>query len=103
MAPVGAPSAATRAVSGQVFGGHDLAALTPPAWAPAAVAAINALPARPDLLLCDGQGYAPPRRMGIACHLGLLTDLPSIGVAKSRLVGTCGPVPAGRISRPEAQ
>ncbi|HYW91780.1 MAG TPA: deoxyribonuclease V [Gammaproteobacteria bacterium] len=63
---------------------------------PAVLEALERLSAPPDLLLCDGQGYAHPRRMGIACHLGLLTDLPSIGVAKSRLVGTCGPVPAGR-------
>lgn len=41
-----------------------------------------------DLLICDGQGIAHPRRFGIASHLGLLTDLPSIGVGKSRLIGT---------------
>ena len=56
--------------------------------APAAVAAINALPLPPDLLLCDGQGIAHPRRCGVASHLGLALSLPSIGVAKSRLTGT---------------
>jgi deoxyribonuclease V len=42
---------------------------------------------RPDCLICDGHGYAHPRRFGFACHFGLLTDLPTIGVAKSVLVG----------------
>lgn len=55
---------------------------------PAVLDAIAQLSAPPDLLLCDGQGYAHPRRFGIACHLGLLTGIPSIGVGKSRLVGT---------------
>ena len=55
--------------------------------APAAIAAIEALRIRPDLLLCDGQGLAHPRRCGFASHLGLALDLPSIGAAKSRLIG----------------
>ena len=55
---------------------------------PAVLAALEALDAQPDLLLCDGQGIAHPRRCGVACHLGVLTGLPAIGVAKSRLVGT---------------
>ena len=60
---------------------------------PTVLDALDQLETRPDLLLCDGQGLAHPRRFGIACHLGVLTGLPSIGVAKSRLVGTHAPVP----------
>ncbi len=63
---------------------------------PAVVEALNCLSAVPDLLLCDGQGYAHPRRFGFACHLGLWMDLPSIGVAKTRLIGEHGDVPEGR-------
>jgi deoxyribonuclease V len=61
--------------------------------APAVLAALKKLRTRPDLLLCDGQGLAHPRRFGLACHLGLLLDIPSIGVAKSRLIGMHGEVP----------
>jgi len=56
--------------------------------APAVLLALSRLRQPPDLLLCDGQGIAHPRRLGIACHLGLVSGLPSIGVAKSRLVGS---------------
>ena len=54
---------------------------------PAAIAALRLLAHQPDLLMVDGHGIAHPRRLGIAAHLGVLTGLPSIGVAKSRLVG----------------
>lgn len=55
--------------------------------APALLDALARLDRRPDLLMCDGQGLAHPRRFGIACHLGVLTRLPAVGVAKSRLCG----------------
>lgn len=54
---------------------------------PAILAAWEQLQYKPDLLLCDCQGTAHPRRFGIACHLGVWLDLPTIGVAKKRLVG----------------
>jgi deoxyribonuclease V len=54
---------------------------------PAVMDALEQLETTPDLLLCDGQGIAHPRRFGIACHIGILSGLPAIGVAKSRLVG----------------
>ena len=54
---------------------------------PALLAAFEKLQHAPDLILYDGQGYAHPRRIGIASHLGLLLDRPTIGVAKSVLVG----------------
>ncbi len=54
---------------------------------PAILVALAKLKTVPDLLMVDGQGIAHPRRMGIAAHLGVLLDMPSIGVAKSRLTG----------------
>ncbi|MDE2321552.1 MAG: deoxyribonuclease V [candidate division NC10 bacterium] len=55
---------------------------------PAVIKAWKRLKTSADCLICDGHGLAHPRRFGLACHLGLLLDLPSIGCAKSRLVGT---------------
>ncbi len=63
---------------------------------PAVLAALEGLSVMPDVLLCDGQGIAHPRRFGIACHLGVLTGLPAIGVAKSRLLGSHAEVPEAR-------
>lgn len=54
---------------------------------PSIVKAIRKLNKRPDLLLVDGQGIAHPRRLGIASHLGVLLGIPSVGCAKSRLIG----------------
>jgi deoxyribonuclease V len=60
---------------------------------PAVLAALAKLEIRPDLVLCDGQGLAHPRRFGLACHLGVLTGIATIGVAKSRLVGRHASLP----------
>jgi deoxyribonuclease V len=54
---------------------------------PAILKALEKLTIIPDIIFCDGQGIAHPRRLGIASHLGVLIDLPTIGVAKSLLVG----------------
>lgn len=55
--------------------------------APAILKAIEKLNQLPDLILCDGQGIAHQRRLGIASHIGIITGLPAIGVAKNRLTG----------------
>lgn len=55
---------------------------------PVILEAMSLLPEKPDLLMVDGQGIAHPRRLGIAAHLGVITDIPAIGIAKSRLTGT---------------
>ncbi|MEU7928965.1 endonuclease V [Micromonospora sp. NPDC049801] len=55
--------------------------------APALLAALDAVKTVPDLLVCDGHGLAHPRRFGLACHLGVVTGLPAIGVGKTPLVG----------------
>ncbi len=64
--------------------------------APAVLEALEQLKTLPDLLICDGQGIAHPRRFGLASHLGLICDLPSIGAAKSRLIGEHAPLGAAR-------
>ncbi len=64
--------------------------------APAVLAALERLGLNPDLILCDGQGFAHPRRCGLASHIGILTRIPTIGAAKSRLLGEYGEPPQKR-------
>lgn len=61
---------------------------------PVVLDALEKLTLTPDLILCDGQGFAHPKRFGLACHLGVLTNIPTIGVAKSRFIGTHEELPA---------
>jgi deoxyribonuclease V len=55
--------------------------------APAVIQAFRKLTVRPDVIICDGQGIAHPRRIGLAAHLGLFLDIPTIGCAKSWFFG----------------
>jgi deoxyribonuclease V len=55
---------------------------------PAIADALQQLQSTPDLIVCDGQGIAHPRRFGLACHVGVLFDVPTIGCGKTRLTGT---------------
>jgi deoxyribonuclease V len=57
---------------------------------PAVLDALEKIQTTPDMILCDGQGIAHPRRFGIACHLGVILDMPTIGVAKSLFIGKHG-------------
>ncbi|MBT8136301.1 MAG: deoxyribonuclease V [Gammaproteobacteria bacterium] len=63
---------------------------------PALLEVLRKVSADPDVIMCDGQGIAHPRRFGLASHLGVLLDVPCIGVAKSRLVGEHAAVPDHR-------
>lgn len=56
--------------------------------APACIAAVEKLENEPDAFIIDGQGVAHPRRFGLACHLGLFFNKPTVGCAKSRLIGS---------------
>ena len=63
---------------------------------PVVLDALRGLDTLPDVLICDGQGIAHPRRMGIATHLGVILDHPTVGCAKSRLCGDHDAVPVER-------
>jgi len=61
--------------------------------APVCIAAVEKLKNRPEVFIIDGQGIAHPRRLGLAAHLGLFLDMPTIGCAKSRLTGEYDELP----------
>ncbi|MGB7756354.1 MAG: deoxyribonuclease V [Salinisphaera sp.] len=65
---------------------------------PAALDALEELSALPDLLMVDGHGIAHPKRLGVATHLGLVSGLPTIGVAKKRLTGAHEAAPEERLA-----
>lgn len=67
--------------------------------APPLLAAFSKLRGVPDLVVIDGQGTAHPRGFGLACHLGLWLDVPTVGCAKSILVGDHGPLGTARGSQ----
>lgn len=58
---------------------------------PPVLEAIGQLTSPPEVFLCDGQGIAHPRRLGLAAHLGLCLEIPTVGCAKSRLCGSHQP------------
>ena len=68
---------------------------------PMLIDALESLDLTPDIIITDGQGLAHPRRFGIACHIGLLTDTSTIGCAKSILTGRHGPLGSEAGSRAE--
>lgn len=65
---------------------------------PALISIFEELKENVDVILCDGHGIAHPRRFGIACHIGVLLDKPSIGCAKSKLIGNYAEPPAEKAS-----
>lgn len=64
--------------------------------APALIKAFEQIGAKPDVIIFDGQGVAHPRGMGLASHMGLILNCPTIGCAKTRLMGAHQPVPETR-------
>lgn len=68
---------------------------------PAIMLAMGEMQSKPDLVIVDGHGIAHPRRFGIASHLGVLYDLPTIGCAKTRLIGSASDPGVRRGARSE--